>query len=55
LEQSTALQSKKPATHTALPGFIAVVLVLCFAGLVVISDHFWLPWMKQVFPTVVFF
>lgn len=53
MEQASALQSKKPAFPSAWPAILAVVLVLSFAGLVIISDHFWLPWMQEVFPNAV--
>ncbi len=50
MENSSAVQTKKSTIHPALPGLAAVLLVLAFAALVVISDQAWLPWMKEVFP-----
>lgn len=53
MHPSSILQSKNTTVHTALPGFIAAVLVLSFGALVVISDQVWLPWMSRVFPNAV--
>lgn len=50
VENSTAIQQKKPGMHLAFPAIMAVLLALSFAALVVISDQLWLPWMKEVFP-----